>query len=110
MIPRRIAANIRNRALRDGTFGAFEPELGGWDPAWDSVRKVHMMKPYKGHARERNRAERARKVTASMEGMPARFEKLVKDANDRKPKQDIAYLFKRIQSLAPIIMPGKRTV
>ena len=108
MVPRRIAANIRNRALREGTYGAFEPELGGWEPAWDNVKKVALLKPYKGHVRERNRAERARKVVTSMEGMPARFEKIAKEVEDRKPKKDISFIFKRVQSLSPVIGSGRR--
>jgi len=108
MVPRRIAANFRKRALLEGTYGAFEPEMGGWEPAWDNVKKVALLKPYKGHVRERNRAERARKVVTSMEGMPARFEKMAKEVEDRKPKQDISYLFKRVASLSPIIGQQRR--
>jgi hypothetical protein len=32
-----MANNLRKRALRDGTYGAFSLETGeGWDPAWDA--------------------------------------------------------------------------
>ena len=99
MIPKRIAANARKRAIRDGTYGTFEPGVGGWDPAWDTTRKMFLLKPYKGHVRERNRPDRAKKVTTAMEGMPARFEQLAKDVESRKPKKDIAYMFRRVAEL-----------
>lgn len=101
MVPKIIAANLRKRAIADGTYGAFEPDLGGWDPAWDTQRKMFIMKPFKGHLRERNRPERARKVTVAMEGMPARLGKLRQEVEDRKPKKDITFLFKRVLAMAP---------
>lgn len=55
---RRKAADLRKLALKDGTFGSFTPMQGGWDPAWDAPRKIFMLRPYKGHKRERTRAAR----------------------------------------------------
>jgi hypothetical protein len=101
MIPKRIAANLRKRAIEEGTFGAFEPDMGGWNPVWDGEKKMHILKSYKGHARERDRPDRARKVTEAMKGMPDRLKKLRQDVEDRKPKQDITYLFKRVLAMAP---------
>ena len=32
--------------------------IGGWDPAWDIPKKMFILKPHKGHLRDRNRDER----------------------------------------------------
>lgn len=100
MISRRKAAMLRKRALIDGTFGSFSIEQGGgWDPAWDLPRKIYPLKPYKGHLRERKRPERAAKITNALKGMPDRIKKLEEEIRDRKPKKDIAYMFRRIESM-----------
>jgi hypothetical protein len=99
MIPKRLAANYRKRAIREGTYGAFEPGHGGWDPEWDSTRKMFLLKPYKGHLRDRNRPDRANKITTAMEGMPERVAQLAKDIESRKPKKDIAWMFRRVVDL-----------
>jgi hypothetical protein len=41
-----------------GTYGNFSPAVGGWDPAWDTPRKIVTLRPYRGHKRERTRPER----------------------------------------------------
>ena len=66
----------------------------------DKLPKMHMIRPFKGHVRERNRESRAQKVNAAMEGMPERLANLEKDVRTRKPKKDIAFMFKRLGSLA----------
>lgn len=48
---------------------------GGWDPAWDKPPKMYLIKPKKGHLRERTRATRAAKITAAMTAMPERIQK-----------------------------------
>jgi hypothetical protein len=74
MVPTRVATYIRKRAIVEGTYGKFIPHigkncmflslhsnhssLGGWDPAWDDQRKFHLIKPMKGHLRDRTRAKR----------------------------------------------------
>ncbi|KAL3757794.1 hypothetical protein ACHAWU_000435 [Discostella pseudostelligera] len=36
-VSKRVAADLRKLALRNGTYGKFDVELGvGWDPAWDT--------------------------------------------------------------------------
>lgn len=32
--------------------------VGGWDPSWDKHKKFHLIKPLKGHIRERTREAR----------------------------------------------------
>ena len=64
LIPKRLAAKARKRAIIDGTFGSFslldenKKALGGWDPSWDTPRKFYFLRPPKGHIRERNRQAR----------------------------------------------------
>ena len=101
LVPRRLAANIRRRAIVQGTFGSFSSETGvGWDPEWDEPRKMFMLKAPRGHLRDRKRPERAEKVTVAMKGMDDKIAKLEQDIRERKPKQDIAYMFKRIAEIA----------
>ena len=100
LVPKRMAANQRKRAIADGTFGSFSLENGGWDPEWDTPRKQFITKRLKGHKRERDRESRANKVTIAMQGMPERFEKMRMDNEARKPKQDIAFMFRRVAEIA----------
>ena len=95
-VSRRVAANVRKRALVEGTFGTFSEEKGGWDPEWDSPRKMFMMRPFKGHVRERNREERAKKITDAMATMPERLHNLEKEVASRRPKKDITFMFKKL--------------
>ena len=99
-VSRRVAANLRKRALVEGTYGSFSVEQGGWNPEWDKLPKMYMLRPFKGHIRERNRETRAQKVSTAMEGMPERLANLDRDVQSRKPKKDIAFMFKRLGGLA----------
>jgi len=100
MISRRRAANLRKRAIIEGTYGSFSPEFGGWDPAWDQDnKKVYALRPYKGHVRDRNRAQRAEIITKAMSKMEDKINKYEQEVIDRKPKKDIFYLFKRIEEI-----------
>jgi len=114
MISRRIAADIRKKAIRERTYGAFI-DGKGWDIAWDKaplspvtptsnppligVPRFFTMKPPKGHSRERSIVQRVERVHKAMEGMPARLDKYRLDALSRKPKKTIASLFKRVAEL-----------
>ena len=40
MISTRAKAMLRKHAIIDGTYGTFQPYVGGWDPAWDTHKKV----------------------------------------------------------------------
>ncbi|KAJ1392468.1 hypothetical protein B484DRAFT_459418 [Ochromonadaceae sp. CCMP2298] len=97
LVSRRIAADLRKRAIIEGTFGDFVANLGGWDPAWDIPHKMFILKAERGHKRERTREVRAQKVTTAMEGMPDRIAKHDAEVEARKPKKDIFHMFKRAQ-------------
>jgi hypothetical protein len=58
LVSSRIAADIRKRSIVEGTFGTFVANEGGWDPSWDEPKKMYMLRPAKGHIRERNREQR----------------------------------------------------
>jgi hypothetical protein len=102
LVPRRLAANIRRRAMVEGTFGSFSKETGvGWDPEWDVPRKMFMLRAPRGHLRDRKRPERAEKVTQAMKGMDDRIATLQREVRERAPKKsDIAYMFKRVAEIS----------
>lgn len=58
LVSRRKAADIRKRAIIEGTFGTWDPNYGGWDPAWDEPKKMYMLRPSKEHKRDRTREKR----------------------------------------------------
>jgi hypothetical protein len=58
LISRRVQANLKKRALRDGTYGEFIPWKGGWNPEWDKPKKMFVLRPFKGHKHERTRSDR----------------------------------------------------
>ncbi len=67
--------------METGVFRAFlvfmcgDCVTGGWNPEWDTPKKMYFLRPFKGHIRDRNRAERASKITKAMEQMPAKIQK-----------------------------------
>lgn len=64
LISKRKAADLRKRAIVDGTFGSFQllgpnnQVVGGWNPDWDVPRKMFSLRPPKGHIRDRTREMR----------------------------------------------------
>ena len=93
---RREAAVARKQALRDGTFGTFDPEKGGWLREWDPVRAPRVLIPPKGHKRDRTRAERFRNVEARLQDMPRLIEEHRKTVQARKPPPGVETLLKRL--------------
>mmetsp|Transcript_1026 Transcript_1026/g.2428 ORF Transcript_1026/g.2428 Transcript_1026/m.2428 type:complete len:159 (-) Transcript_1026:100-576(-) len=76
VISKRVANDLRKRALRDGTFGSFDTTTGvGWDPTWDfavmrnqfQAVRYGRMQPKKKTKRERTREERALKIEEKLE-------------------------------------------
>ena len=113
LVSRRRQANLRKTAIINGTYGKFEPFKGGWNPDWDRPRKMFVIKPAKGHIRERTRADRVMKIKKALEGMPDRLKKLRQDVKDRKPTKDLSYLIKKVGNMgAKGRSPGpkKRTI
>lgn len=71
MIPPRIAANMRKRSIKEGTYGSFVPHVGGWDPAWDKQNKIYFLRPFKGQKVEKNRPERYLSCAPSIQSIPS---------------------------------------
>ena len=83
-------------------YGAFDPVKGrGWDAKWDELKpkKIYFLRPHRGHLRERQRPERAAKITKAMAEMPEKIAKYEQEVRDRKPKKDIASMFARVARL-----------
>ena len=95
----RIANQARKRAIIEGTYGSFVPDVGGWDPVWDKVPKIYPLRPPKGHKRERTREERFQKINDAMKTMPEKIAKYREDVKARKPEQSIYQIFKRVEAL-----------
>jgi hypothetical protein len=101
---------------------------GGWLPEWDEPRKMAIIRRNKGHLNHRNRPDRAEKINKAMAGMPDRIAKMRKvriclclsdaethefvltlqEIQDRKPKKDLDYLFKRMDRLTAHMHDGNR--
>ena len=96
LVSRREAAVARKEALRNGTFGTFDPEKGGWLREWDPVRAPRVLIPPKGHKRDRTRAERFRNVEARLQDMPRLIEEHRKTVQARKPPPGVETLLKRL--------------
>lgn len=60
---------------------------------------MYLIKPLKGHKRERTRDARATKISSAMKGMPDRIKKYEQDIKDKKPKKDLASIFRRVKML-----------
>ena len=82
--------------MRDGTFGTFDPEKGGWLREWDPVRAPRVLIPPKGHKRDRTRAERFRNEEARLQDMPRLIEEHRKTVQARKPPPGVETLLKRL--------------
>mmetsp|Transcript_1357 Transcript_1357/g.1830 ORF Transcript_1357/g.1830 Transcript_1357/m.1830 type:complete len:126 (-) Transcript_1357:331-708(-) len=97
LLSARKAANLRKKAIKEGTYGAFCTETGkGWDPLWDSVKKVPALRPHKLHKYQRNRKQRFEKIEKAMEDMPKKIEKYRQGIEDAKPVPGIETTFKRL--------------
>lgn len=86
-------------------YGTFDKVRGrGWDASWDEVKvkKMFFLKPNKGHLRQRQRPERAAKISKAMEGMPERLLKYEQEVRDRKPKKDVLSLFARVARISKV--------
>lgn len=95
-LSRRKAAMARKRAILEGNYGAWDPETGlGWDPAWDRMRKVVVMKPPKGRKHDREQPRRLQRVAeglAAQERLQADYRK---DVEARKPVKGLMQFLKK---------------
>lgn len=93
----RKAAVIRKDAIKDGTYGAFDPETGrGWDPMWDTAGKIKSLRLPKETKRERTREGRASKIESLLEQADDRIETYRLEKEALKPEPGILNLIKKM--------------
>jgi hypothetical protein len=95
----RMAAELRKRAVREGTFGSYDPVLGlGWLSAWDeqrSTRIATVSRPPKGRAHDNNLAKR---LAAIEKGLATQAERIAEWQKTRPPpnkKTGLAVVLRR---------------
>mmetsp|Transcript_21134 Transcript_21134/g.29859 ORF Transcript_21134/g.29859 Transcript_21134/m.29859 type:complete len:142 (-) Transcript_21134:74-499(-) len=100
LISKRVAADLRKKALKAGTYGAFDRTTGeGWDFKWDKPGKVGTMqiRPPKGHQRERTRESRAGKIEGFLDGMDKKIQDYYQEKMDKRPPKTFENTFKAAQ-------------
>ncbi len=111
VVSKRVAKEIRNQAIQDGTYGKFEAGTGiGWDPEWDlalkpnqySVTRFGGIRPSKKSSRDRNREERAQKIEANLETRLAKMEEYYTAKEEsRVQEKGFEATFKRLSKQGP---------
>mmetsp|Transcript_26133 Transcript_26133/g.29893 ORF Transcript_26133/g.29893 Transcript_26133/m.29893 type:complete len:144 (+) Transcript_26133:262-693(+) len=90
LVSRRKAADIRKRALVEGTYGSFCSETGtGWDFRWDKSGNIgaRTLKPNTNWTRKLERREvRAVKIEKKMKTMPKDIDTYRQDFKNSKPE------------------------
>jgi urocanate hydratase len=105
-VSRRVAADLRKQAQREGTYGTFDSTTGkGWDPQWDlkifptkiigNLGTMQLRAP-KTSKRERTREARALKIEATMETMDEKIEEYYIQRQQAKPEKTFENHFKRL--------------
>lgn len=115
IVSKRIAADLRKKAIKQGTFGSYDPTNGiGWDSSWDvktvargddggrieicSNGKLPWMqiRPPKETKRERTRETRAVKIEKLLEVADDKILQHKLDLEERKPVPGIENKIKKI--------------
>ena len=110
VLSKRRAAMLRKEAIRNGTYGTFDPEKGGvgWDPSWDvqlAVANPHGLGRYtamrvpKKASHQRSREMRAQKIEAAMEGMDERMEEIQAAKHRNKPPVTFENTYKKLMKV-----------
>lgn len=89
-VSKRVAAVLRKQAIKEGTFGSFDPETGkGWDPKWDSLRQTGTMqlRPPKLTTRQRTREQRAQKIEKALEDMDEKIDEHYAKLKESRTKE-----------------------
>ena len=97
IVSKRVVAVIRKHAIKDGTYGAFNPETGkGWDPMWDNPGKIKTLRKPRETKRERTREARAVRIENLLETADENIEKYRLEKEAAKPDKGIEYWVKQI--------------
>ncbi len=96
LVSKRVAAMLRKKAIKDGTYGSFQGKAGGWDPAWDTFKKPIIRRPHKMKIKERTREARFQRIQGKLAEQPEKLKEYRQSVRDAKPKPGIATLYKRL--------------
>eukprot|EP00567_Pseudictyota_dubia_P013357 CAMPEP_0197444262 /NCGR_PEP_ID=MMETSP1175-20131217/9794_1 /TAXON_ID=1003142 /ORGANISM="Triceratium dubium, Strain CCMP147" /LENGTH=142 /DNA_ID=CAMNT_0042975025 /DNA_START=184 /DNA_END=612 /DNA_ORIENTATION=+ len=97
LVSLRVANTIRKHAIKEGTYGSFDPETGkGWDHMWDKPGKIKSIRLPKETKRERTREARALKIESLLEQADEKIEKYRLEKEAQKPEGGILNLIKKI--------------
>lgn len=96
-ISKRIAGDLRKKAIRTGTYGSFDSVTGvGWDPMWDAPGKISSIRPPKETKRERTREARAQRIENLVAQADQKIEEYRLEREAKKPFVGIEYVFKQL--------------
>ena len=98
MVSNRVAADLRKKAIREGTYGSFCRETGvGWDPIWDNPGRLPNMRAPKGVEKaQKSREERAQKIEKKLETMDEQIEEHLNMLRNRKPEKNFENYYKKL--------------
>jgi hypothetical protein len=107
IVSRRVAKDLRKKAIREGTYGTYDALEGiGWDEAWDvglfkdnsSVGKINWMevRGFKETKRERTRESRAKRIEALLDGADDKIMQFRQKKRDDKPEGGISNVIKQM--------------
>mmetsp|Transcript_16456 Transcript_16456/g.27314 ORF Transcript_16456/g.27314 Transcript_16456/m.27314 type:complete len:138 (-) Transcript_16456:214-627(-) len=97
MVSKRVAADLRKQAMREGTYGTFNAETGvGWDYTWDNPGRVPSLKPPKESKSQHTREKRATKIETKLVDMEKQIAEHREKLRDRKPEPSFENYYKRL--------------
>lgn len=109
IVSRRIANDLRKKAIREGTYGSYDESTGiGWDSSWDQglvgkrseshVGKIQWMevRGFKDSKRERNRENRAVRIESLLDGADQKIVEYRLQQKEKKPEGGIEQIIKRM--------------
>jgi len=106
IVSRRIANDLRKKAIREGTYGSYDATQGiGWDQSWDeglfgvkNVGNVNWMeiRGFKETKRERTRESRAMRIEGLLEVADDKIVEFRQKRRDSKPEGGIENVIKRM--------------
>jgi hypothetical protein len=113
-VSRRVANDLRKAAIRQGTYGSYNPETGiGWDKSWDAglfgqngnsdgtsinSGRINWMeiRGFKEPTRERTRESRAQRIEALLSAADDKIVEYRQFKRDNKPEGGIENVIKRM--------------
>ncbi len=106
VVSKRIAKDLRKKAIREGTYGTYDADKGiGWDQKWDeglfggkNVGKVNWMeiRGFKETKRERTRESRAQRIEGLLAAADDKIAEYRQNRRDSKPEGGIENVIKRM--------------